>query len=375
MIGRERKQEKGRRVERMRPSRLAVSSCLVSACALLTACAGEGQVVHPYGVDDCRRVSIIDSETLSPIRGAEDFAIDHANDTLFVSAYDRRAAEKAAKKKRDVIPHGGVYAMELTALFNPSVERVRATSLVSSSSIDGGLRPHGISYDAARGELVVINRAYEREGRRWAMTPHALRIKLDSNAVSYDAAHCAANDVTSDTDALYVSFDHERCDWRAGLEDLFNLKRAGVVKYDETAAFSGVGFANGLATTPTGDLALAATRENSLIVLRDLNGALNEITRFKMPGGPDNLTISHDGKIIAAAHPTLWKLGLNRKMGIGTAPSRIVKVDQQSGIVTTLFDDPSGKTFSAATVAVETKHGIVVGSVTDEGVLVCEAAP
>ena len=119
---------------------------------------------------------------------------------------------------------------------------------------------------------------------------------------------------------------------------------------------------------------MAATREKSLIVFEERSGGVDEVSRIAVPGGPDNLSATKDGKIIAAAHPSLWRLGLNRKMGVGKAPSRIIKADIQSGDVEVLFNDPSGQTFSAATVAVETENGLVVGSVTDEGLLICREA-
>jgi len=62
-----------------------------------------------------------------------------------------------------------------------------------------------------------------------------------------------------------------------------------------------------------------------------------------------------------------------RRLGIGAAPSRIVEADPSTGRVDILFDDPKGKTFSAATVAVETRDGLIAGSVLDEGVLVCHS--
>ena len=129
---------------------------------------------------------------------------------------------------------------------------------------------------------------------------------------------------------------------------------------------------------PSGAIVMAATREKSLIVFDERSGAVEEASRIAIPGGPDNLSTTRDGKIIAAAHPSLWRLGLNRKMNIGKAPSRIVKADIESGLVEVLFDDPnripSEETFSAATIAVETDRGLVVGSVTDEGVLICREA-
>ena len=67
-------------------------------------------------------------------------------------------------------------------------------------------------------------------------------------------------------------------------------------------------------------------------------------------------------------------MALHRRLGIGRAPSRIIKANPQTGAVEILFDDPDGALFSAATVAVEWAGALIAGSVTDEGLLVCRAA-
>ncbi len=325
-----------------------------------------------YAHADCRRVALIDAGTGEVVRGAEDFALDLENRRLFISAYDRRAVEKAARKKQASLPQGGLYAVSLSALFDPQTEQMTAASLANPSDFAGGLHPHGLSFDAANHELVFINRAYVRDGRKWTMTPHLRRIGANGEVYvgAAEDAHCAANDVAADGEGVVTSFDHASCGFGAGLENLFGLKRSGVARHG-AALYDKARFANGLARHPNGDLVMAATREDALIRLGD---DFTEAGRVALPGGPDNLTIAQDGGVVAAAHPSLFKLMLTRKLGIGAAPSRIVKADLDTGAVDILFDDAKGTLFSAATVAVETASGLVAGSVTDEGLLVCQAA-
>lgn len=329
-----------------------------------------------FAVDECNRVALIDADTGASISGAEDFAYDAAGERLFFSAYDRRAAEKAAKKRQMTIPSGGVYSAELSDIFSADALSISAQPLASPDDIDGGLRPHGISYDARNDELVFINRTYQRLNNKWEMTPRLQRIGADGDvfAGAVGDAPCAANDVLVTMQQTFTSFDHGRCDWRAGIEDVFNLKRSGLALGRDKRVYDRAAFANGLAQTQNGVIVMAATREKVILLMKERSGAVEEFTRFDIPGGPDNLSIAYDGGIVAAVHPSLWRLGLNRKMGVGKAPSRIVKVDPDTGAVEILFDDPGGRLFSAATIAVETSFGLVAGSVTDEGVLVCREA-
>lgn len=344
---------------------------------MLAACSGEAVGTAKYAADQCRRVALIDAGTGQAIVGAEDFALDPEAGRLFISAYDRRAVEKAARKKANALPQGGVYAVPLETLFGSETQVANARSLAAPRDIAGGLRPHGLSYDAANHELVFINRVYKRDGRKWKMTPRLQRIGANGEMFVGDVvdAPCAANDVLATGDRTFASFDHGACDWRAGLENALRLKRSGLATVGGERLFERAAFANGLALTLGGEIAMAATRENALLLLKENDDYAVETGRIALPGGPDNLTLAHGGGIVAAVHPSLHRLALNRRLGIGRAPSRIVKADPDTGAVELLFDDPSGDLFSAATVGVETEDGLVAGSVTDEGVLVCKGAP
>ncbi|MHA7872599.1 MAG: hypothetical protein ACX939_09645 [Hyphococcus sp.] len=343
--------------------------------AAMAGCNAEAVAPARYAGDECRRLTIIDERSGDHLRGVEDMALDVSTGRLFMSAYDRRAVEKAARRKAPALPQGGVYAVSVDRLFDEEAEAVVAAPLVAPGEIAGGLRPHGLSYDAANQEIVFINRAYQKLHGRWVETPHLQRIGANGEMFvgETQAAPCSANDVLVTNQQILTSFDHGACGWRATLEDVFKLKRSGLASNHGGSVFDNAAFANGVTHTAEGLIALAATRENALVLLKEFSGKLEQSARVSLPGGPDNLSISYDGGVVAATHPSLWRLALNRKLGIGTAPSRVVKVDPDTGAVEVLYDDPAGKQFSAATIAVETPAGLVAGSVTDRGVLVCRA--
>ncbi len=342
---------------------IAAMATMVSACG--RAEAGGARYSH----EQCRRVALIGVDG-APIIGAEDLALDADNDRLFVSAYDRRATERAAKRKTGAPPNGGVYALPLEKLFDRRAEEANVSSLAAPADFAGGLRPHGLYYDAANKELVFINRTYARDGRKWRMTPQLQRIGANGEMFIGEAktAPCAANDIVNHDGQILTSFDHASCGFGGGLEDIFRLKRSGYAN-EHGVVFDKAAFANGIAKLGNGDVVLAATRENALLVVNAENGDVRR--RIKLPGGPDNLTLAADGGIVAATHPKMLKLAFNRKLGWGRAPSRIVKADTETGEVEVLFDDPEGALFSAATAAIQTESGLVAGSVTDEGLLVC----
>ncbi len=354
---------------------LRLKYLVVLGLGALSAC-GRAQMGPSHYFDaQCRRVALVDAVTGDRLVGAEDFAIEPFDGRLFISVYNRRVVERAARKRKSTIPEGGVYEITLSEIFAGKATSLKARPLIAPGEIAGGLRPHGISYDPARRELVFINRAYQRSGRGWKMQPHLQRIG-DGGALvvaKKDSVPCNANDVLAAIHETYTSFDHSACNWMAGVEDIFRLKRSGVIDASGARLFERAAFANGLTQTLSGEIVVAATRENALIFLTEHAGVLAEKARIKTPGGPDNLTLADDGGVVAAVHPSMFRLALNRKLGIGKAPSRIVRADPKTGALQILFDDPSGKLFSAATVAIQTPEGLVAGSVTDEGLLVCRA--
>lgn len=356
---------------------LLFSTLFLTACAPTASSENQNnQHAQNIPIEQCTRLALIDEDTGNAIIGAEDLAIDHTRNILFVSAYDRKAAEKKAKKsKTKSIPTGGLYRIDLATLPDNSSDEVKVKSLIRNTDIAGGLRPHGITYDRATNEIIYINRGYFRTKNKWKMKPSLERVGADGAMVMAEAPKtaCAANDISTWQGEILVSFDHAHCNWRGGLEDIFSLRRSGVIKAsDEDPLFDKVSHANGIIESASGDIVLAATREKALYLFKSENGDLVHQNKISLPGGPDNLTTAYDGAIIAAVHPSLVRMGAHRKLGLGKAPSRIVRVDTDTGVVTPLFDDPDGSTFSAATVGVETQDVLILGSVTDTGLLVCQ---
>ena len=324
-----------------------------------------------FPLSSCRHVDLVAAASGEAISGAEDIALDRKRMRLIVSAYNRRAVEKAAGAGALALPNGGVYAVALDDL-KSGVARLTVASLISPAMVHGGLRPHGIDFDAATDEIVFINRAYDRKGRRWRMTPSIMRIGLDGALREDKAAPpCSANSVAADGEDIIVSFDHAACDWRAGLENIFGEKKSGVVSEKTGRKFAGAQFANGLARLPSGDIALAATREQSVLILDRQQKAYSVKKRMRTPGSPDNLTVDAAGRIIAALHPSLLSIAIERKLGVGRSASRAVRIDANTGDVILLFDDPKAKLISAATVAVDAGDDLVLGSVIDDGIVFC----
>ena len=358
----------------MRRKRNFVGRWTSAAVALLTAACSRAPAQPEYQLDQCRRVALQDSRSGGRIVGAEDLAIDPVRGRLLLSAFDRRAVAKAVSTGALSVPEGGLYGVSLADVARDDGDRLVAARLVDADAYPGGLRPHGLAYLPQSDEVAFVNKGYRRSGDGWARDTNVVRVSArDGAALSSSSAHCAANDVTGDISGLVFTFDHASCGWRASLEDALLLRRSGVGVGNGPALFDRAAYANGIVGLDDGVIAVAATREKAIVVLSG-EGTLRETKRIALPGGPDNLTLSDDG-IVAAVHPSILRLAVSSKLGLGAAPSRVLKVDPATGAAVLLFEDRTGRLFSGATVAVERGDMLIVGSATDEGLLVCEKDP
>ncbi|MEM9707032.1 MAG: hypothetical protein AAF850_13255, partial [Pseudomonadota bacterium] len=316
-----------------------------------------------FPLESCARVAVTNEATGEPVIGAEDFALDVAGERIVLSAYDRLAVERSVRRRDDKIPEGGLYVVSTGALVAAlassessatTPKKISVRPIFRDGEMTHGLRPHGLTIDKATGDVVFINHAYLKDGTRWRRRATLERASLDGAIVMGAGAqtHCAANNLVTNDFGVLTSFDHAHCGWRSLIDDALPFKRSGVAASAGTPVFAGARFANGVANLPEGRVALADTRGHSIFVL---DAAMKEVRKsFDMPGGPDNLTLNHLGALVAALHPSTWRIALYRKLNIGLAPSRVVALDPKTGETTLLFEDKEGAVIAGATVALQT---------------------
>ena len=311
-----------------------------------------------FALEDCRRVELTDTATGRPVVGVEDMALLPDGDTLILSAMDRLAYAR----RPDRAPEGGLYRVSLGRL---AAGEAWAAPIVEPGAVAGGLFPHGLAVSGDGERLAFINR--RRDGRVSIVAGTLRGGAFALRAARTDPLFCRANDLEFHGDgamALRVTLDRGDCglawaDLKPGSTTgrVVSVDLGGMAppKVEQT----GLAFANGIA-----GLYVAETRGWRLHHRLD--------RPLELPGGPDNLTWDGLGGLIAALHPSLFRLAAYRHGYHDTAPSRIVRVDLERN-VEVLFDDPAGEVFSGASVAVLSGSVLVAGSMRDAGVLVCRA--
>ena len=282
--------------------------------------------------------------------------------TLILSAMDRLAREW----RPETTPEGGLFKVSLKRL---AAGEAWAAPIVWPGAVAGGLFPHGLAVSTDGERLAFINRGINRagDGTVSIVGGTLTRGAFSLRTTRFDPLFCRANDLEfsgGGAMALRVTLDRGDCglSWAdlkpgstSGRVVSVNLGGLAPPKIEQT----GLAFANGIA-----GLYVAETRGWRLHHRLD--------RPVELPGGPDNLTWDGLGGLIAALHPSLFRLAAYRYGYHDTAPSRIVRVDLGRNIEV-LFDDPAGEVFSGTSVAVLAGGVLVAGSIRDAGLLVCKA--
>ncbi|MEM7239214.1 MAG: hypothetical protein AAF501_15520 [Pseudomonadota bacterium] len=301
-----------------------------------------------FPAQSCARIALTDAETGQPIVGVEDVA-RMEDGSLLLSADDRLGSDGGASGVYVYRPREGGKLMPLIA----------------------DVRPHGIAVTTDGRFLALIDRSTD---------PVAVIIGeiVDGGFIETERhtapGLCRANDLEwffgGAAAGLLVTQDRSSCG--TSIADLVGVETGRLLALAPgrgvTSDMGGYAFPNGIS-----GLWIAETRANRIAFFRDTNGGPDTIGALSVPGGPDNLTLDGNDALVAGLHPSLIRLGLYRYGWTDHAPSRIARVTYPDGEVEILFDDPEGRVFSGATVGVLHDDRLIIGSVRDRGILVCEA--
>lgn len=318
-------------------------------------------------------------QTLAAVPGPEDIVVDVERGLAFVSATDRRAIAMGGAAA-DAI-RGGIYVVDL----NEPVEDWALRPVTDNSPQD--FRPHGIGLyigaDGARA-LFVVNHP--------AGGPDTVEIfyiapdgRLAHRRTVTDPAFVALNDVQPvGPDSFYATNDHGSDGRLASMvEDLLMLDRANLVYFDgETAhvVVDGLTYANGVNVSPdgqtvyvteTGDMVLRAYARDAA------TGALTLADYVALGTGLDNIDVQPDGTLLIAAHPNLVDFVRHAGDPKAPSPSQVVLIEPAAdggGTARTLYLD-FGEEMSGASVAAGYGEVMLIGTVFEPKILVCQRDP
>ena len=349
--------------------------------------------LNERAVQSCRAVKLINARTESPVVGAEDMVFDRSTGLIYLSAYDRWAVTDALEQGKTSLPQGALYSVPVERLHNGS-PNVSLQPLYSGKHSD--FHPHGLARYSSKTStrLYTLNRIYSRIDGSWVRQTQIEGFVRSESSLEHVSTikHpklCQANNLVAIGEREFlVTKDHGTCDfWGKWMENILGLQRSKLlhvsVKSDSeirlTTLVDDIGFANGIAIdSGTSTVAVAGTRDEEVRFYR-LESLLHDehprpFSKVQVNGGPDNLSWHPSGWLIAAVHPSVFWMGMarNRWLGQTRAGTNVLGIHPRSGEIRALFHDETGKQFNAGTTAIKTGSLLIVSSVLDRALLVCE---
>jgi arylesterase/paraoxonase len=344
---------------------IGVLVLLVGAVSVwMLARGGAFQDLRPHFAGSCQAL---------PLEGsAEDILIDRERGIAYLSLLDR----KSVVAGEDV--QGTVARIDLNTRPFAAVPALLTQP--------GELRPHGMSLyvgpDGAR-RLFVIN-----HGARRGVDPEAVEIFAETApgefshaaTVRGDALHSPNDLVAVGPNQFYVANDRALGGgMRAGLQQL-GLGASPLSYFDgDDGRYVADDIASGGGINVSADgseIYVAETAGKRLRILaRQEDGSLSELGRIPLDTSPDNIDVAADGSLWVTGHANILAL-IRHFTGGSPAPTQVWRVavaDGDAGTIEEIYLD-DGTQMSAGSVGATWNRWLLIGSITERKVQVCEQA-
>ncbi len=291
----------------------------------------------------------------------EDIQIDHARGLAYVSLFDRQGLVKG-----DPVVPGDILRLDMTRI-----------PLETVSAIAGGpeLRPHGISLfvdQTGQRYLFVINHPQDRTTgqekieRYREESPGAFR----HQETFASPLIVRANDLVAVGERkFYVAQDVDRKSGEKLTELVYFNGSDYSVVVDDIQSGGGINISPDYTT-----LYIAETGGKRIRVagLNPSDGSVTSTEYIDLGSSPDNIDVAKDGSLWVGAHSNVAALVMHFIMGTH-APTQIVRIDLggEQALVEEIYLN-AGQQISAGSVGVTYGKKLLIGSITDRKLLICE---
>ncbi|TDJ43714.1 MAG: hypothetical protein E2O50_04170 [Gammaproteobacteria bacterium] len=334
---------------------------LVSLIIIILICVGGGIFLYSAVNQDIDEHFAGRCTELKLDGSAEDMQMDHERGFLFLSVFDRQAAANG-----EPTGPGTIMRIDLNA------DTLRVENALLSEPEH--MHPHGISqYADANGQrhFFMINHPEDRENgqeviERFVEESPGFYRHVESFS---DPLITRANDlVATGPRQFYVAQDTGQGTGETVTNLVYFDGDNFSVVADDIESGGGINI-----SADNNTLYIAETNAKAIrVAKRNNDGSIKTLARIDIGTSPDNINVAEDGSLIVGAHSNLVALVMHFIVG-SDAPSQVLKVDVAANPpLTEEIYLNAGEQISAGSGAIQFGNKLLIGSITDKKILICE---
>lgn len=313
------------------------------------------------------------------IVGAESIVLSGDKKSIYISSHDR-----AAQMKSDT--RGAIYKLAIDSLSN-NPERKDLTG-----GLPANFKPIGISvYTAPNGETTLMAVSGGVNGRTIDIFKETGGALVHQKNVKIDGAPRLNSVLALGPDSFYVTNESIEKSGSMGamVKQILDTDKSGsIYYYNGTKAeklIDGLSYANSLGLSPDGKKLYATGTVSRALFIYDRDTTTNAIKlsdEVFLGTGVDNIFVEETGapndigRIWIASHPKLFTLLGHFDDPSKPSPSQVVVVepnkDGKGGNVDQVYLSNGDDGFAAASVALRSGNKMIMGSIFEKSIRVCE---
>jgi len=291
----------------------------------------------------------------------EDMQMDAERGFLYLSVYDRQASAQG-----EATGPGSIQRINLNS------GTLQAENALQSEP--EGMHPHGISlYIDASGQrhFFMINHPEDRETGQ-----ESIERFVEESPGNYAHAESFSNPLITRANDLvatgprqfYVAQDTGQGTGQVVTNLIYFDGENYSVVADDIESGGGINISPDNST-----LYIAETNGKAVrVAARNDDGSIETVTRIDIGTSPDNINVAEDGTLIVGAHSNLTALVMHFIVG-SDAPSQVLRIDTAANppTIEEIYLN-AGDQISAGSGAIQFGNRLLIGSITDKKILVCE---
>lgn len=314
-------------------------------------------------------------QSVPNLAGSESIVLSADKKSIYISSHDRAAQLK------DPNTRGAIYKLPIDG-----IEKVSARQDLTNGA-PAAFKPLGISiYTAPNGETTLMAVSGGMGGRSIDIFKEVNGTLVHQKNVKIDGAPRLNSVLALGPDSFYVTNEsvEKSGSLSAMIKQILDSDQSGSIYYYNgklaKKLADGLSYANSLGLSPDGKKLYATGTVSRALFIYDRDIATNAIKLNEevfLGTGVDNIFVEEDGRIWIASHPKLFTLLGHFNDPSKPSPSQVIIVEPnkdgtKGGNVDQVYLSNGDDGFAAASVALRSGNKLIMGSIFESTIRVCE---